>query len=106
MLRHLQPFSEDCSAVPNFPDGSFAYSEILQENNYYPFGIRMLHLDTNPNGNDDTKDGQYIVSTPDGKTNKSGTPETKILDYGKENLYIFDYGHIFQLFMHFQKSEV
>ncbi len=37
----IQPFSEDCGAVPNFPDGSFAYSEILQENNYYPFGMQM-----------------------------------------------------------------
>ncbi len=37
----IQPFSEHCGAVPNFPDGSFAYSEILQENNYYPFGMQM-----------------------------------------------------------------
>jgi RHS repeat-associated protein len=46
---------------------------------------QALHLDTDPDGNTDTKDGQYIVSTDDGKTNKSGTPGTKISDLPTPN---------------------
>ncbi len=37
----IQPFNEDCGAVPTTPDGTPIYSEILQENHYYPFGMQM-----------------------------------------------------------------
>lgn len=41
---------------------------------------QALHLDVDPDGNPETKDGEYIVSTNDGKTNGSGTQGTKISD--------------------------
>ena len=39
---------------------------------------QAIHLDSDPDGNPKTKDGQYIVSTGNGKTNVSGTSGTDI----------------------------
>ncbi len=41
---------------------------------------QALHLNTDPDGNPATKDGEYIVSTDNGKTSLSGTPGTKVSD--------------------------
>src|SRR5690606_30529287 len=41
---------------------------------------QQLHLNVDPDGNEKTLDGHYIVSTNSGKTNVSGTPSTKISD--------------------------
>jgi RHS repeat-associated protein len=41
---------------------------------------QALHLNVDPDGDPETKDGQYIVSTNNGKTNGSKTPGTKISD--------------------------
>ena len=44
---------------------------------------QAIHLDSDPDGDPATKDGQYIVSTGNGKTNVSGTPGTNISDLAK-----------------------
>lgn len=41
---------------------------------------QTVMLDTNPDGNDKTQDGQYIVSTDNGKSPTSQTPSMKISD--------------------------
>ncbi|MDX2248540.1 MAG: RHS repeat-associated core domain-containing protein [Bacteroidia bacterium] len=41
---------------------------------------QALHLDPDPDGDESTKDGEYLVSTDDGKTNRTKTPGTKISD--------------------------
>ncbi|WOI21621.1 SpvB/TcaC N-terminal domain-containing protein [Nonlabens ulvanivorans] len=46
---------------------------------------QALHLDTDPDGDSSTLDGQYIVSTSTGKTNISGTQGTSVSDLPKPN---------------------
>jgi RHS repeat-associated protein len=41
---------------------------------------QALHLNIDPDGNPETKDGEYIVSTNNGKTSGSGTQGTKVSD--------------------------
>ena len=41
---------------------------------------QTLMLDTNPDGNSNTNDGQYIVSTSNGKSPTSQTPSLKVSD--------------------------
>ncbi len=67
-------FSEDWGDISGSPDKIVINSHGTNQ---------ALHLDSNPDGDSKTKDGQYIVSTDDGKTNVSGTPGTKISDLPK-----------------------
>ncbi len=45
-----------------------------------PSHYQALHLNIDPDNNANTKDGEYIVSTDNGKTNGSGTEGKKIKD--------------------------
>ena len=62
----LQPFNEDGGIVIEGPEGNPIYSELLQEDHYYPFGMNMAGIE------------------------KQGRPDHKFQYNGKEKQEEFD----------------